>query len=81
MREKGKIMGKVKGLIMEIEEFVWDYFDEDGNFTPDETIKDKDELISVLENNYGYMGADIAKQEIFNIETGDHFSQGHPIYG
>ena len=40
----------------------------------DETIKDKDDLISVVENNYGSMGAEVAKEEIFAIETGDHFS-------
>ena len=48
--------------------------DEDGNFVADETIKDKDDLISVVENNYGSMGAEVAKEEIFAIETGDHFS-------
>jgi hypothetical protein len=59
---------------MEIQEFVWDFFDQDGQFVADETIKDKDDLISTVENNFGEMGVDIAKQEIFEIETADHFS-------
>jgi len=60
--------------MMEVQEFVWDFFDQDGNFVADKTIKNKDDLISVVENNFGSMGVDIAKQEIFEIETADHFS-------
>ena len=41
MREKGKIMGKVKSFIMDVEEFVWDFFDEDGNFVADEKSSQK----------------------------------------
>jgi len=67
-------MTYIKQHIMEIQEFVWDFFDQDGQFVADETIKDKDDLISTVENNFGEMGVDIAKQEIFEIETADHFS-------
>jgi len=67
-------MSCIKNHIMEIQEFVWDFFDQDGQFVADETIKDKDDLISTVENNFGSMGVDIAKDEIFAIETGDHFS-------
>jgi len=67
-------MSYIKKHIMEIQEFVWDFFDQDGQFVADETIKDKDDLISVVENNYGSMGAKVAKEEIFAIETSDHFS-------
>ena len=67
-------MGKVKNFVIEVQETVWDFFDQDGNVVADETIKDKDDLISVVENNYGSMGAEVAKEEIFAIETGDHFS-------
>jgi hypothetical protein len=67
-------MSNVKNIVMEVEEFVWDFFDQDGQFVADETIKDKDDLISTVENNFGSMGVDIAKQEIFEIETADHFS-------
>jgi len=63
-----------KNHIIEIQEFVWDFFDQDGQFVADKTIKDKDDLISTVENNFGSMGVDIAKDEIFAIETGDHFS-------
>jgi len=67
-------MSCIKNHIMEIQEFVWDFFDQDGQFVADETIKDKDDLVSTVENNFGSMGVDIAKDEIFAIETGDHFS-------
>ena len=64
----------MKQCMMECQEFIWDFFDQDGQFVADETIKDKDDLISTVENNFGEMGDDIAKQEIFEIETADHFS-------
>jgi len=67
-------MSYIKNHIIEIQEFVWDFFDQDGQFVADKTIKDKDDLISTVENNFGSMGVDIAKDEIFAIETGDHFS-------
>ena len=67
-------MSYIKKHIIEIQEFVWDFFDQDGQFVADETIKDEDDLISTVENNFGEMGVDIAKQEIFEIETADHFS-------
>ena len=67
-------MSYIKKHIMEIQEFVWDFFDQDGQFIADGTINDKDDLISTVENNFGEMGVDIAKQEIFEIETADHFS-------
>jgi len=67
-------MSYMKNFMMEVQEFVWDFFDQDGQFVADETIKDKDDLISVVENNYGSMGAKVAKEEIFAIETSDHFS-------
>ena len=81
MREKGKIMGKVKSFIMDVEEFVWDFFDEDGNFVADEKVKSKEDLMVVVKEKFGNMGVGVAKDEIFAIETGDHFSEGHPIYG
>lgn len=81
MREKGKIMGKVKSFIMDVEEFVWDFFDEDGNFVADEKVKSKEDLMIVVKEKFGNMGVGVAKDEIFAIETGDHFSEGHPIYG
>ncbi len=67
-------MSYMKNFMMEVQEFVWDFFDQDGQFVADGTIKDKDDLISVVENNYGSMGAKVAKEEIFAIETSDHFS-------
>ena len=74
-------MSKIKGFIMDVQEFVWDFFDEDGIFVADEKIKTKDEMITVIKNEFGNMGVDIAKEEIFAIENGDHFSVGHPEFG
>ena len=81
IREKGKIMGKVKSFIMDVEEFVWDFFDEDGNFVADEKVKSKEDLMIVVKEKFGNMGVGVAKDEIFAIETGDHFSPGHPEFG
>ena len=68
-------MSYIKQHIIEIQEFIWDFFDQDGQFVADETIKDEDDLISTVENNFGEMGVQIAKDEIFDITTADHFSQ------
>ena len=74
MREKGNFMGKVKNFMMDVQETVWDFFDQDGNFVADAKIKTKEDLITDIKTKFGNMGVDIAKEEIFAIETGDHFS-------
>ena len=74
-------MSKIKNFIMDVQETVWDFFDEDGNFVADTKIKTKDDLITDIKTKFGSMGVDIAKEEIFAIETGDHFSAGHPEFG
>ena len=74
IKRKRKIMGKVKNFIMDVEEFVWDFFDEDGNFVADANIKTKEDLMTTIKEKFGNMGVDIAKDEIFAIETGYHFS-------
>tara|TARA_A100001011_G_scaffold294644_1_gene306825 strand:- start:66 stop:290 length:225 start_codon:yes stop_codon:yes gene_type:complete len=74
MREKGNVMGKVKNFMMDVQETVWDFFDQDGNFVADAKIKTKEDLITDIKTKFGNMGVDIAKEEIFAIETGDHFS-------
>jgi hypothetical protein len=71
----GENMSNVKNIVMEVEEFVWDFFDADGTFVADEIIKSKDDLMEVVENNFGYMGVEVAKEEILAIETADHFTQ------
>ena len=53
IREKGKIMGKVKSFIMDVEEFVWDFFDEDGNFVADANIKTKEDLMTTIKEKFG----------------------------
>ena len=74
MREKGNVMGKVKNFMMDVQETVWDFFDQDGNFVADAKIKTKEDLITDIKAKFGNMGVDIAKEEIFAIQTGDHFS-------
>ena len=67
-------MSKIKNFMMDVQETVWDFFDEDGNFVADTKIKTKDDLIADIKTKFGNMGVDVAKEEIFAIETGDHFS-------
>ena len=67
-------MGKVKNYMMDVQEFVWDYFDEDGQFVAIGEIKTKDALLVIVHEKFGSFGLDVAKDEIFAIETGDHFS-------
>ena len=75
-------MSYIKKHITEIQEFVWDFFDQDGNFVAKEvsfdnkvqTIKTKKEMVNMFAIVHGLMAADIAKEEIFAIETSDHFN-------
>ena len=75
-------MGKIKNYITDIQEQVWDFFDQDGNFVAKEvsfdnkvqTIKTKKEMVNMFAIVHGLMAADIAKEEIFAIETSDHFN-------
>ena len=74
-------MSKVGNFIIEVQEFVLDFFDENGNFVADDLVKTKEDLMTVIKTKFGTMGVDVAKDEIFAIETGDHFSDGHPVFG
>ena len=68
-------MSKLKNYIMEVQETVWDYFDDNGKFVADETVTDKQDLINLIVNKFGLgIAVDIAKKEIFDIETNDYFS-------
>lgn len=75
-------MGKIKNYVTDIQEQVWDFFDQDGNFVAKEvsfdnkvqTIKTKKEMVNMFAIVHGLMAADIAKEEIFAIETSDHFN-------
>ena len=75
-------MSKIKNYVTDIQEQVWDFFDQDGNFVVKEvsfdnkvqTIKTKKEMVNMFAIVHGLMAADIAKEEIFAIETSDHFS-------
>ena len=68
-------MSKLKNYIMEVQETVWDYFDDNGKFVADEIVTDKQDLINLIANKFGLgIAVDIAKKEIFDIETNDYFS-------
>ena len=75
-------MSKIKNFIMDVQETVWDFFDQDGNFVAKEVsfdnkvqkINTKEEMIKMFAIVHGLMAADIAKEEVFAIETSDHFS-------
>ena len=68
-------MSKLKNYIMDVQETVWDYFDDNGKFVADETVTDKQDLINLIVNKFGRgIAVDIAKKEIFDIETNDYFS-------
>ena len=68
-------MSKLKNYIMDVQETVWDYFDDNGKFVADEIVTDKQDLINLIANKFGLgIAVDIAKKEIFDIETNDYFS-------
>ncbi len=68
-------MSKLKNYIMDVQETVWDYFDDNGKFVADETVTDKQDLINLIANKFGLgIAVNIAKKEIFDIETNDYFS-------
>ena len=67
-------MSKIKNFMIDVQETVWDFFDADGNFVADADVKTIDDLMTTIKDKFGNMGVDIAKDEIFAIETGDHFS-------
>ena len=76
-------MSYMKNFMMEVQEFVWDFFDQDGNFVAKEvsfdnkvqTIKTKKEMVNMFAIVHGLMAKEIAEEEIFAIETADHFTQ------
>ena len=75
-------MSKLKDYILDIQEQTWEFFDQDGNFVAKEVsfdnkvqkINTKEEMVKMFAIVHGLMAADIAKDEIFAIETADHFS-------
>ena len=68
-------MSKLKNYIMDVQETVWDYFDDNWKFVADEIVTDKQDLINLIANKFGLgIAVDIAKKEIFDIETNDYFS-------
>ena len=75
-------MSKIKNYMMDIQEQVWDFFDQDGNFVAKEVsfdnkvqkINTKEEMVKMFAIVHGLMAKQIAEEEIFAIETSDHFS-------
>ena len=54
----------------------------DGNFVAIDLVKSQVKRLDdcCQKTKFGYYGwCDVAKDEIFAIETGDHFSDGHPV--
>ena len=61
-------MSKLKDYIMDVQETIWDYFDENGKFVADETVTDKQDLINLIANKFGLgIAVDVAKKEIFDL--------------
>ena len=80
-------MGKIKNYVTDIQEQVWDFYDQDGNFVPKEVsftdkngqgkvkiLKNKNEMIQVFDMELGPYARTIVEEEVFAIETSDHFS-------
>tara|TARA_B100000768_G_C10909009_1_gene220827 strand:- start:205 stop:402 length:198 start_codon:yes stop_codon:yes gene_type:complete len=65
-------MGKVKNFVSDVQEFVWDFFDEDGSLFSGTEIDVINKVIKEFGNG---IAVQIAKDEIFDITTADHFSQ------
>ena len=75
-------MSKIKNYVTDIQEQVWDFFDQDGNFVAKEVsfdnkvqkINTKEEMVKMFAIVHGLMAKKIAEEEVFAIETSDHFS-------
>ena len=67
-------MGFIKIRVLDVQEFVWKFFDEDGNFIVNKSIKTPNQLLDKVDEKFGGYGVEIAREEIFAIETADHFS-------
>ena len=67
-------MSKIKNFMMDVQEVVWDFFDADGLLVaPNATTTD---IINAVKKAFpnSTMAIEIAEKEIFDIQTGDHFS-------
>ena len=67
-------MSKIKNFMMGVQEVVWDFFDADGLLVdPNGTTAD---VINAVKKKFpnSTMAIEIAEKEIFDIQTGDHFS-------
>jgi|TARA_B110000971_G_scaffold154426_1_gene157814 hypothetical protein len=67
-------MGFIKTKVLDVQEFVWKFFDEDGNFIVNKSIKTPNQLLDKVDEKFGGYGVEIAREEIFAIETADYFS-------
>jgi hypothetical protein len=67
-------MGFIKTKVLDVQEFVWKFFDEDGNFIVNKSIKTPNQLLDKVDEKFGGYGVEIAREEIFAIETVDYFS-------
>ena len=67
-------MSKIKNFMMDVQEVVWDFFDADGLFI-DQNATTAD-VINAVKKAFtnSTMAVEIAEKEIFDIQTGEHFS-------
>ena len=66
-------MSKIKNFIMEVQEFVWDFIDEDGFLfagTDDGSATwkvTKTDIIKKVEKSFGWAGVEIAVKELEGV--------------
>ena len=67
-------MSKIKNFMMDVQEVVWYFFDADGLLV-DQNATTTD-IINAVKKAFpnSTMAVEIAEKEIFDIQTGDHFS-------
>jgi len=65
-------MGQVKSLLMDVEEFVNDFYTKEGELT-----ESPQKIISLAKEKFGESFGGYAEDVIY----GDEYMEGHPIYG
>ena len=46
-------MGFIKTKVLDVQEFVWKFFDEDGNFIVNKSIKTPNQLLDKVDEKFG----------------------------
>ena len=64
-------MGRVNAYLMDVQEFVWDYYNSNGNIDTTTGVKTTSDIIEkVKEEVVSVMAVDAAQQQISEIEGG-----------